>query len=217
MWSHYALQAYAQWRRNDPPDIRMNLREERAACVTFIKPHPLYLGSLGDRTCGNIFPMNLMGDLGGGYLGFALRELRLAAHLVERSGRLAISAVPLSWCSLPFQLAGNHKKESIDWSQLPFETRESASFRIPVPGFATRVRELRIENIHKLGSHRFFIARAVTDETRAGGLEACVVHGFYQFWRLQGDRAALRASVAEDAIRKTAAPPDLVASGHAKA
>jgi hypothetical protein len=202
-WTHYVLQAYAQLRRSYPPDIRMTLREQRAACVTFIRPHPLCLGSLGDEACGNMFPMNLMGDLGGGYLGFALRKLRLAAHFVERAGRLAISGIPLSWCSVPFQLAGNHKKESIDWKELPFETKPSPLFRIPVPAFATRVREMQIEQVHQLGSHRFFIARTVSDETYAEGLQACVVHGFYQFWRLKGDSAMLKASVAEDAIRKT--------------
>jgi hypothetical protein len=203
LWAHYLLQAYAQWRRTDPSDIKMSLLEQRAASVTFIRPHPLCLVSVGDRTNGNIFPMNLMGDLGNGYFGFALREERLAAHLVERAGRITVSALPLTRCSLPWLLAINHRKESIDWKELPFETRPSATFRIPVPDFAVRVREMQIEKVTgKMGSHRFFIARTVSDEICSGELQACVVHGFYQFWRLKGDSARLKASLAEDTLNK---------------
>ena len=202
LWAHYLLHAYSQLRRTDPPDMKMTLLEQRAASVTFIRPHPLSLVSVGDKKNGNIFPMNLMGELGNGYFGFALRERRLAAPLVESGGRIAISGVPLAQCSLPFRLAGNHKKQSIDWNELPFETKPSVTFGIPVPSFATRVREMRIEKVHKIGGHRFFIARIISDETYMTGPRACVVHGFYQFWRLRGDRATLRASVVEDSMNK---------------
>jgi hypothetical protein len=202
LWAHYLLQAYSRLRRNDPADIKMTLLEERAASITFIRPHPLSLVSVGDKTNGNIFPMNLMGDLGNGYFGFALRELRRAAHLVEGAGRMALSGIPVPQCSLVFRLVDNHKKESIDWSQLPFETKPSATFGVPVPVFATRVREMQIEKVLAIGSHRFFIARIVSDETYAAVPQACVVHGFYQFWRLKGDHEMLKASLAQDLINK---------------
>ena len=202
LWANYLLHAYSQWRRNDPPDIRMTLLEQRAAAVTFIRPHPLSLVSVGDRSSGNIFTMNLMGDLGNGYFGFALRDRRIVADLVERAGRIAISGIPLARCALAYQFAANYKKESVDWETLPFKTAPSAEFGIPVPDFATSVKELRIVKVHRIGSHRLFIARIIRDETRAGGLQACVVHGFYQFWRTKGDRAKLSASVAEDSVHK---------------
>ncbi len=202
LWAHYLLQAYSQFKRSDPSDIRMTLREQRAAVVTFIRPHPLYLASVGDRTNGNIFPMNLAGDLGKGYFGFALREMRLAAHLVERANQLAVSTVPLPWCSVASRLACNHKKESIDWRQLPFETKPSMTFGIPVPNFATRVREIQVEKSQKIGSHRFFVGRIVSGQVQSKELQACIVHGFYQFWRLGGDSAMLQASMAEDLTNK---------------
>ncbi len=202
LWSHYLVQAYSQFRRSDPSDIRMTLREQRAAMVSFIRPHPLYLVSVGDITKGNIFPMNLAGGLGKGYFGFALREMRLAAHLVESANQLALSSVPLPWCSVPFRLACNHKKESIDWRRLPFETRPSMNFGIPVPKFAVRVREIQVEQSQRIGSHRFFIGRIVSDEVQSTELQACIVHGFYQFWRLGGDSPMLQASIAEDLRNK---------------
>lgn len=202
LWAHYLLHAYSQWQRNDPPDVRMTLLEQRAAAVTFIRPHPLCLVSVGNRSSGNIFTMNLMGDLGNGYFGFALRHLRVAADLVERAGRIAVSGIPLTWCTLAFQFAANYKKESIDWDTLPFQTAPSAEFGIPVPDLATCVRELQILKVHTIGSHRLFIARIIRDETRTGAAQACVVHGFYQFWRTRGDKVKLRTSVAEDWVHK---------------
>jgi hypothetical protein len=202
LWANYLAQAYSRWRRSDPPDMRMPLAEELAAMVTFIRPHPLCLVSVGNQTSGNIFPMNLMGDLGGGYLGFGLREMRMASHVVERAGRIAISNVPILRSSLPFQLAPNHKKESIDWTMLPFQTRPTAEFGIPAPVFASRIRECEIQRVHPIGSHRFLIARIASDNTYARDLQVCIVHGFYQFWRLGGDKAKLIASLSQDSLNK---------------
>jgi len=203
LWAHYALNSYLRWRRNDPADIRMTPVEERAACVTFIRPHFLALVSIGDRKCGNIFPMNLMGELGNGYFGFGMREQRVVTHELERAGRMALSGVPIGKCSLPFQLAANYKKEAVDWTSLPFPVEPSSNFQIPVPGFAGRVREMRIERSMPIGSHRFFIARIVSDEVRDSTLQACVVHGFYQYLRLKGDREMLENAVAADLVNKS--------------
>ncbi|MGC1905433.1 MAG: hypothetical protein WA715_16550 [Candidatus Acidiferrum sp.] len=202
LWAHYAVQARAQWRRNDPADIRMTLVEQRAAMVTFTRPHFLRLVSVGDRRDGNIFPMNLMSDLGNGYWGLALREQRRASHLVKCAGRIAVSGIPTSRCPVAFRLVENHKKDSIDWAGLPFETSESAEFGIPVPRFATRVREMQIEKDFRLGSHVFFIARVISEDVRAEEEQACVVHGFYQFCRVRGERERLKMALAEDALHK---------------
>jgi len=183
----------------------MTLAEERAAMVTFIRPHFLYLVSLGDRAGGNVFPMNLTGELGNGYIGFALREQRLAADLVQHAGRIAFSGVPLTWCSGAIQLAGNHKKSSVNWHELPFHTTPSKTFGIPVPEFATKVREVQVELVQKLGSHRLFVGRVVSEVLCARALQACVIHGFYQYRRSGGEKKALQASLAAHAINKPGA------------
>lgn len=202
--AHYLFHAYSQWRKVDASDVKMSFLDRRAAIVTFIRPHPVSLVSLVDESGGNIFPMNLMGDLGNGRFGFALKDSRRAAHLVEHAGRVAVSSVPLSQAPFVFQLAANHFKQSIVWDQLPFAIRPSTAFHIPVPVFTQRVREMEIEKVHRVGSHTFFVARIVRDEsfTQTAGL--CVIHGFYQAWRLRGRKAELRASLAEDLFNKRA-------------
>jgi flavin reductase (DIM6/NTAB) family NADH-FMN oxidoreductase RutF len=202
LWAHYLLHSYLNRGKADTPGMKMTFLERRAAMVMFICPHPVSLVSLSDDAGGNIFPMNIMGDLGSGYFGFALKDSRRAAHLVERVGRIAVSSLPLSEAPLAYQLAVNHTKEFIAWDQLPFETKLSCTFGIPIPVFAQRVREMEIRKVQSIGSHTFFVAQIIRDETFSRGMELCVVHGFYQAWRLKGSRTELQASLAADALNK---------------
>ncbi|WP_158819709.1 flavin reductase [Granulicella sp. S156] len=202
LYAHYLLHAYKQWATVNTSGVTMSSLHRRAAMVSFIRPHPVMLGSIQDELGGNIFPMNIMGDLGNDRFGFALKDSRRAAHLVERTGRIALSSVPLSHSSIAFKFAAHHFRQSVDWNELPFATKPSSTFHIPVPVFALRVRELEVEKIHKIGSHTFFVARILSDErfSEAPGLN--VIHGYYQAWRLRGRPADLKASRAQDGFNK---------------
>ena len=199
---HYLLHAYQARVRPKAPDLNMTLLEERAADVTFIRPHPIGIGSVEDVAGGNIFILNLMGELGDGRFGFGLRDLRWPAHLVERSGRMALSSVPSSKGQAAFSLAKTHLVEQVDWGKLPFDVRKSSQFNIRVPAFALRVRELELETIRKMGSHNFFIARVISDEQRIEGEELHALHGFFQAWRMRGREEDLRSALVQDAANK---------------
>ena len=200
--AHYLLHHYKQWTTVNTSGVTMSFLHRRAAMVSFILPHPVMLGSIQDKEGGNIFPMNIMGDLGNNRFGFALKDSRRAAHLVERTGRLALSSVPLSHSPIAFKFAAHHFKESIDWNELPFATKPSSTFHIPVPVFALRVRELEVEKIHKIGSHTFFIASILSDERYSDSPGLNVIHGYYQAWRLRDRPAELNASRAQDDFNK---------------
>jgi flavin reductase (DIM6/NTAB) family NADH-FMN oxidoreductase RutF len=202
LWAHYLYHAYSELRTADTSEMKMAFLEKRAAMVMFIRPHPVSLVSLVGEAGGNIFPMNIMGGLGDGYIAFALKDCRRAAHLVEGAGRVAVSSMPLSQAHLAYKLAINHTKDFIEWEQLPFRTMPSTSFQIPVPVFAQRVRELEVEHVHPIGSHTLFVARTVSDEGRSREPGLCVIHGFYQAWRLRGKSAELNISLAQDAVSK---------------
>ena len=200
--AHYLLHAYSNKSVSGTSGMDMTFLERRAAMVNFILPHPVVLTSLSNGERGNIFPMNIMGDLGNGRFAFALKESRRAAHMVERVGRIALSNLPMQQAPLAYQLAINHTKDFIDWSQLPFATKMSSVFHIPIPVFAQRVRELEVTKVHKVGSHIFFVAQIVSDETFSADPGLCVVHGFYQAWRMKGRTAELQAAAAESAFNK---------------
>jgi hypothetical protein len=202
---HYLLHAYRQARRDNTQGIRMSFLERRASMVTFIRPHPILLVSVGTRENGNIFPMNLCGHLGNGYFGFALRTERVAGTIVQRAGKAALSSVPESEGYLAYRLATHHLKESIDWNQLPFSTKLSRAFQIPIPDFALRAKELEIKTSLPIGSHRFFVAQIIDEESFRDDLAFCSIHGFFQHWRLQDLRdrdRELARSLARDAVHK---------------
>ncbi len=75
-WAYYLLHRYSLWRKVDVAGIKMSFLERRAVMVMFIRPHPVVLVSLGDEDSGNIFPMNIMGELDGGHIAFALKEFK---------------------------------------------------------------------------------------------------------------------------------------------
>jgi flavin reductase (DIM6/NTAB) family NADH-FMN oxidoreductase RutF len=182
--------------------MKMSFLDRRAAIVTFIRPHPVVLVSIAEGNAGNMFPMNLMGELAPSRLAFALKDSRRAAHLVERVGRAALSNVPIAQASFPYRLAVNHFKDSISWDELPFATKRSAAFDIPIPVFTSRLREVEIEHVHPIGSHTLFVARVVHDEKFAHAADLCVIHGFYQAWRLRKNGGQLADSIRKDTLHK---------------
>lgn len=206
LWAHYLPEAFTNWRKLSGFDVRMSHREIRASQVAFIRPHPLMLGSLNGSAGGNMFPMNLMGDLGEGHFAFALKDSRRAAHLVERTGSIALSNVPPALCAVAFRFAIHHTRDGIDWDTVPFALRRSRELGIPVPASSSRVRELRVAQVHRLGSHTLFVARIIADDWRTDEPPVHIVHGFYQHWRLRNDKAKLRKSVLEDALHKKGVP-----------
>jgi flavin reductase (DIM6/NTAB) family NADH-FMN oxidoreductase RutF len=204
--AYYLLHRYLLWRKVDVAGIKMSFLERRAVMVMFIRPHPVVLVSLTTEAGGNIFPMNIMGELAGGYFAFALKNSRLAARLVERAGVVALSDVPVSQTPLAYRLGINHGRQSINWEDLPFAIKPSARLGIPVPVFSHRVRELEIETSRDMGSHTFFVARLLHEERSAETAGLCIVHGFYQAWRLRGRREELKASLADDLFNKRGTP-----------
>jgi flavin reductase (DIM6/NTAB) family NADH-FMN oxidoreductase RutF len=185
----YALfQAWLRARENRSAysDVPMTARAASAMTVLFFCPRPVVLVSVALGDGGNMFPMNLMGPIGNGYFAFALNSRRKAVSLVERAGRVALSGIPFEQAGLARQLGKNHRREAVNWSDLPFPTAQSSALGIPVPAFATRVRELEIETVRKLGSHTLFVARIVRDESWSDSPQFFMIHGLYQARRNSG-------------------------------
>jgi flavin reductase (DIM6/NTAB) family NADH-FMN oxidoreductase RutF len=200
--AHYLFHAHVERHTVNSSGVEMSFLERRAAMVTFIRPHPISLVSAVASDCQNIFTMNIMGDLGYNRFAFALKDSRTPAHIVERAGRIALSTVPLSQARFVFELAANHYKQTVEWGQLAFQTKRSVEFQIPVPVFASRVREMEVEKIQKIGSHTLFIARIISDETFTSGEIVCAIHGFYQARRLKGRPEELRSSLVQHYLNK---------------
>jgi flavin reductase (DIM6/NTAB) family NADH-FMN oxidoreductase RutF len=191
MWAHYMHHAYLRWRNRKTVNVRISGLEDRFNAVMFICPKPVGLISVFEGNRGNIFPVNLMGPLGGGCFSFALVNTQWPAPLLKRIGRFALSDIPFDQAKTVRTLGKNHRQESIDWQHLPFATRPSTGLGNPVPAFALRVREFEVLHSRQMGSHVFFIARITSDERCADVPEFFMIHGLYAA-RRQAESASRR-------------------------
>jgi flavin reductase (DIM6/NTAB) family NADH-FMN oxidoreductase RutF len=182
LWSHHLWNSYVTRKAK----IRVPAGQARAMAALFCCPRPVSLFSVSDQEGnGNIYPLNVMGDLNQNYFGFCLKHNYLPEKFVQQTRRVVLSSVPMKQAPIAYLLGPNHNRPTIDWNQLPFTTRPSRILKIPVPVFACRVRELQVERVQRLGYHTFFLARVLSDERLAQVPELCVAHGFYEDWRVK--------------------------------
>jgi flavin reductase (DIM6/NTAB) family NADH-FMN oxidoreductase RutF len=187
------------WRqRQSKSKIRLSMLEYQAMSVLFTCPRPISLVSVAQTDRSSMFPLNVMGDVDERRFAFALTASKIPAQFLQTAGRFALSVTPIEQAPIAFALAANHNTFSFDFKGLPFPTRPSKEFGIPVPAFAPRVREMEIESVHKVGSHSVFVARTVSDEQFDSRSEFSVTHGVYQAWRIRHGLDSM-ASIAEDA------------------
>jgi flavin reductase (DIM6/NTAB) family NADH-FMN oxidoreductase RutF len=188
LWRRYLHFAYRQWRneqRPNPPEIRMVASELHALFVFYICPRPVVLVSVVEREAGNIFPMDLIGQIGRHKYSIALHTTSRVLPLIERSRRLALSNVPVEKIALAYRLGKNHHATSIEWASLPFSLTTSSAFILPVPEFALRIRELEVMESRAMGSHVFFICLLANEYSVADGLQFFQAHGLYEEWGKQ--------------------------------
>ena len=168
-----------------PPETRMIIRELFALSTFYICPRPVVLVSVVDGNAGNIFPMDLIGPIGGQHFTLALHGTSTAVSPMERSRRVALSGVPVEQISIAYGLGQNHKKTDFRWNQISFDLTTSPAFGLPIPEFALSVKEMEIEEVRAMGSHKLFICRTEVSHFRSHGLQLSFVQGFYHARRQQ--------------------------------
>jgi flavin reductase (DIM6/NTAB) family NADH-FMN oxidoreductase RutF len=184
-WVYFAAQYHRLFGSGEGRSgIQPTLRDARCAFAFYICPRPIVVVSVKDGSAGNIFPMDLVGSIGPRSFTLALHQSRGGVPLMGRSRQIAVSSVPVEQAPAVYALGENHRKASVDWSDLRFATSLSPAFRLPVPSFALRVREMRITATHTIESYRLFVAEVLEEQVlNSGGLALHIVHGFYDAWR----------------------------------
>jgi flavin reductase (DIM6/NTAB) family NADH-FMN oxidoreductase RutF len=174
----------------------MIIREFFALSTFYICPRPVVLVSVVDGNAGNIFPMDLIGPVGGQNFTLALHGTSTAVSLMERSRRVALSGVPIEQISIAYALGKNHKKTDFRWNQVSFDLTTSPAFGLPIPEFALSVKEMEIEEVRAMGSHKLFIGRTGVNHLRSHGLQLSFVQGFYHARRQQTQPLVLATRIA---------------------
>ncbi|MGH8212646.1 MAG: flavin reductase, partial [Rhodanobacteraceae bacterium] len=178
------LQNRAMLKNRKPHDFFMEPAAVQQLMISYLCPRPVVLVSVVAEDHRNIFPMDLIGPLqGNGCFSLALRSTNVSVPFMREARRVALSGMPAAMKAEIYKLGGHHKQLLGDWNTLPFPVRPSREFAIPVAAAALRVRELDILEIREIGSHTFFLGRAVSDEHMVDGTQLHHTAGFHQAYR----------------------------------
>jgi flavin reductase (DIM6/NTAB) family NADH-FMN oxidoreductase RutF len=191
-----AIRFADDWQRNlrkrTPGNFHMTTRDIWDLQIVYFAPRPVALITVRHGHRGNLFPMDLIGP-SGRYFSLALRNTAPAVELLRASRRLALSRIPADYCDIAYRLGRHHKVADIEWETLGFEVRPSATFGLLVPSDALGVHELRIDEVHGVGSHTVFLATELNAEVLRSGERLFHIPGVLQEFRRRSGRAPLPA------------------------
>jgi flavin reductase (DIM6/NTAB) family NADH-FMN oxidoreductase RutF len=181
------LRAWQRWlharrKSGDKGSFSMTPASVQDLLVFYICPRPVMLVSVADAQHENLFPMDLVGSIGGLFT-LALRQSSPSVATMTRAKRAVLADVPLAEKSLAYSLGAHHRVPKIDWSSVPCETVRSSHFGLRVPAQSPRVRELEIIDSHERGSHTVFLCRIISEELRAPAPRLFHTSGIHQAWR----------------------------------
>jgi hypothetical protein len=189
-----AWQRVLRWRssRSASPSFRMPPEAIEHLQVLYISPRPVVLVSVDDGVNANMFPMDLVGPIHGGGFTLALRNTSPSVQTLKTAGHAALAHVSYETRALAYGLGRHHALAGIDWSKLPFETRQTGRFGLRVPSHALRLREVAIVGWEVAGSHTVFLCSVLTDETRARAPQLFHTSGIHCAWRQRRGAVAWR-------------------------
>ncbi|HEY2416747.1 MAG TPA: flavin reductase, partial [Steroidobacteraceae bacterium] len=167
-WNRW-LQNWAVLRNTNPGNFAISPQATQQIMIFYICPRPVVLVSVQHGDHSNIFPMDLIGPIGPDRFTLALRSTSVSVEPMKSARRVAISDVAGGERQIAYGLGAHHKNAQVDWSALPFNTRRSLEFALPVPESALRVRELEILDFNVVGSHTLFLTRVVSDRATGEG------------------------------------------------
>lgn len=156
--------------------------------VLYICPRPVVLVSVDDGVNSNIFPMDLIGSISSDLFALALRNTSPSVATLRRARSAALAELKSCDVEIAYQLGRHHRMPTIDTSLLPFESRNSGRFGLPIPENALTIKEIEIAGWKEIGSHTFFLAQIVHRETIDRGSSFFHTSGIHREFRLRRKR-----------------------------
>ncbi len=165
----------------------MTRRAIEQMTIFYLLPRPVVLVSVDDGTGSNLFPMDLIGQLGSAFT-LALRSTSPSVATLRNSGRVALGDAAAADRDLAYSLGKHHREARIDWAAQTYELVKSARYGLPLPAHSARIRECEIEHATVFGSHTVFVCRLVHDETRTSDARLYHTSGIHQHYRERAGR-----------------------------
>ena len=120
----------------------------------------------------NIFPMDLLGDIGRQkrYV-FGLRHTNVALQMILETGKLVVAEVPREFKNTVYELGKHHSSSPPSPDDLSFKVIETKTFRFFVPEWVESYKEVRIIRTINMGSHMLLWGEIVSEERLKGSSE----------------------------------------------
>lgn len=174
----------------NPHNFAMAPEATKWAAIFYLCPRAVYLVSAEHGERSNIFPMDQVGRMrADGQVSLSLRNTNPSVATIRDSRRVVLSSIAAVRKEHAYQLGQRHKIEKVDPAELPFPLATSPNFGMNHPANAVRVRELEITDIKTMGSHTFFIGRAISDRRLSQEPQLFHTPGFHQRYRTRRGRA----------------------------
>jgi flavin reductase (DIM6/NTAB) family NADH-FMN oxidoreductase RutF len=182
--AHYLYQRLRirSHQKKNPYNFRMSFSDVLCNFTFYIAPRPVVLVSVEFDGSSNLFPMDLIGPTDSPWFSMALRGTSPAVKLMQQSRRMALASMPLRFKQQIYELGKHHQLKTIDWAALPFPVAPSPLYGLRVPQDAIRIREVRVEEFHEVGSHVVFIT-SVERETETGARDLQMFHLAGTYWK----------------------------------
>ena len=173
---------WKRWTGRQRPGPRPDFADFKNLLIHYICPRPVALVTVmdDDGTHGNLFPMDLLAQVGPQSFVAALKNSNRAMEQVRRSRRMVVSRIPFELATAAYALADMHRAEHIDWESVPLALARSEHFGYPIPAEALTTTEIEIHQTADLGSHTALIGVAVREQRVNEGRGMHHVSGLYQ-------------------------------------
>jgi flavin reductase (DIM6/NTAB) family NADH-FMN oxidoreductase RutF len=173
--------AWKRWMRRQRPGPEPDFADFTNLLIHYICPRPVALVTvMDDDARGNLFPMDLLAQVGSQSFVAALKNSNRAMEQVCRSRRFVVSRIPFELATAAYALADMHRAENIDWETVPFALARSERFGYPIPAAALTTTEVEIHRTENLGSHTALIGVAVHEQRLNEGRGMHHVSGLYE-------------------------------------
>ena len=159
---------YFRYYRKD----RLTFSRFKEFVSSYSYPRRIRVVSFRNDTYFNIFPMDLLGDIGQHkrYV-FGLRHSNVALQMILQTGRLVVAEAPHQFKESIYALGRHHSSSPPSLDSLPFKVVESGNFRFYLPEWIERYKEVRIVQHINMGSHMLLWGEIVSEERLTGSTQ----------------------------------------------
>jgi flavin reductase (DIM6/NTAB) family NADH-FMN oxidoreductase RutF len=152
--------------------------------IGYAVPRKICLITVGQEGLYNQFPTDLHGQINDQYYIISLRHEGNACKQAESAGRIVLSDMELASYKKVYALGKNHMQPLKERSAFEFSSKESETFRLPLPENAVAYKELQVVSSFIWGIHKLFLLSIVHSETMQQQTGTLVhIHNCYATWR----------------------------------